>query len=100
MHNSVMMKKQMNKPYAYHANYSLLVYIKNRYKYSDTELQLQALCEEKYDGRHVGGGTDLSTGKRDQQFIFNKQAHAKAFLRHPFTKTVVLKDYDLDLVAE
>jgi len=100
MHNSVKMKKQMNKPYAYHANYSLLVYIKNRYKYSDTELQLQTLCEEKYDGRHVGGGTDLSTGKRDQQFMFNKQAHAKAFLRHPFTKTVVLKDYDLDLVAE
>ncbi len=95
-----MMKKQMNKPYAFNANYSLLVYIKNRYKYSDTELQLQKLCEEKYDGRHVGGGTDLSTGKRDQQFMFNKEAHAKAFLRHPFTKTVVLKDYDLVLVED
>ncbi len=95
-----MMKKQMNKPYAFNANYSLLVYIKNRYKYSDTELQLQTLCEEKYDGRHVGGGTDLSTGKRDQQFMFNKETHAKAFLRHPFTKTVVLKDYDLMLVED
>jgi hypothetical protein len=98
-----MMKKQTNKPkkpYAYNANYSLLVYIKNRYKYSDSELQLQTLCEEKYDGRHVGGGTDLSTGKRDQQFMFNKEAHAKAFLRHPFTKTVALKDYDLDKVEE
>jgi hypothetical protein len=95
-----MMKKQMNKPYAFNANYSLLVYIKNRYKYSDTELQLQTLCEEKYDGRHVGGGTDLSTGKRDQQFMFNKEAHAKAFLRHPFTKTVVLKEHDLDVVEE
>ncbi len=97
------MKKQMNKPkkpYAFNANYSLLVYIKNRYKYSDTELQLQTLCEQKYDGRHVGGGTDLSTGKRDQQFMFNKEAHAKAFLRHPFTKTVVLKDYDLVLVED
>ena len=98
-----MMKKQMNKPkkpYAYNANYSLLVYIKNRYKYSDSELQLQTLCEEKYDGRHVGGGTDLCTGKRDQQFMFNKETQAKAFLRHPFTKTVALKDYDLDKVEE
>ena len=98
-----MMKKQTNKPkkpYAYNANYSLLVYIKNRYKYSDSELQLQTLCEEKYDGRHVGGGTDLSTGKRDQQFMFNKETQAKAFLRHPFTKTVALKDYDLDKVEE
>lgn len=96
-----MMKKQTNKPkklYAYNASYSLLVYIKNRYKYSDSELQLQTLCEEKYDGRHVGGGTDLSTGKRDQQFMFNKETQAKAFLSHPFTKTVVLKDYDLDKV--
>ena len=90
----------MNKLYAFNANYSLLVYIKNRYKYSDTELQLQILCEQKYDGRHVGGGTDLSTGKRDQQFMFNKEAHAKAFLRHPFTKTVVLKEHDLDVVEE
>ena len=95
-----MMKKQTNKPYAYNANFSLLVYIKNRYKYSDSELQLQTLCEEKYDGRHVGGGTDLCTGKRDQQFLFNKKTQATAFLRHPFTKIVVLKDYDLDQVTE
>jgi hypothetical protein len=95
-----MMKKQTTKQYAYNANFSLLVYIKNRYKYSDSELQLQTLCEEKYDGRHVGGGTNLSTGKRDQQFVFNKKTQATAFLRHPFTKIVVLKDYDLEQVTE
>ena len=95
-----MMKEKKKKLYAYNANYSLLVYIKNRYKYSDSELQLQTLCEEKFDGRHVGGGTDLSTGKRDQQFMFNKETHAKAFLRHPFTKIVVLKDHDLDKVED
>lgn len=94
------MKKQTTKQYAYNANFSLLVYIKNRYKYSDSELQLQTLCEEKYDGRHVGGGTNLSTGKRDQQFVFNKKTQATAFLRHPFTKIVVLKDYDLEQVTE
>ena len=84
-----MMKKQMNK------EYSLLVYMKAQHKYTDSEVQLETLCKEKFKGRGVGGGTDLCTGKRDQQFVFNKIANAKAFLKHPFTKAVILKDYDL-----
>ena len=84
-----MMKKETNK------EYSLLVFIKTQHKYSDSEVQLETLCKEKYDGRFVGGGTNLSNGKRDQQFIFDKKADAKAFLNHPFTKAVILKDYDL-----
>jgi len=84
-----MMKKEANK------EVSLLVYMKAQYKYTDTEVQLETLCKEKYDGRGVGGGTNLSNGKRDQQFIFNKKADARDFLRHPFTRAVVLKDYDL-----
>ena len=84
-----MMKKETNK------EYSLLVYIKAQHKYTDSEVQLETLCKEKFKGRGVGGGTDLSTGKRDQQFVFNKIANAKAFLKHPFTKAVILKDYDL-----
>jgi hypothetical protein len=83
------MKKQTNK------EYSLLVYIRAQHKYTDSEKQLEVLCKEKYDGRDVGGGTDLSTGKRDRQFVFDSKANAKAFLRHPFTKAVTLKDYDL-----
>jgi hypothetical protein len=84
-----MMKKQTNK------KYSLLVYMKAQHKYTDSEVQLETLCKEKFDGRAVGGGTDLSTGKRDQQFVFKKLTDAKAFIRHPFTKAVILKDYDL-----
>ena len=84
-----MMKKQTNK------EYSLLVYMKAQHKYTDSEVQLETLCKEKYNGRGVGGGTNLSNGKRDQQFIFNKKTDARDFLRHPFTKAVVLKDYDL-----
>lgn len=84
-----MMKKQTNK------EYSLLVYVKAQHKYTDSELQLETLCKEKFNGRAVGGGTNLSSGKRDQQFVFESKTDAKAFLRHPFTKAVVLKDYDL-----
>lgn len=84
-----MMKKQTNK------EYSLLVYMKAQHKYTDSEVQLETLCKEKYNGRGVGGGTDLSNGKRDQQFVFEKLADAKAFLKHPFTKAVTLKDFDL-----
>jgi len=88
-----MMKKQMNK------TYSVLVYIKDRYKYSNSEEQLSTLCKEKFHGRFVGGGTDLCTGKRDQQFMFKNEADVKAFLKHPFTKTITLKGVDVDLVA-
>ena len=84
-----MIKKQTNK------EYSLLVYVKAQHKYTDSELQLETLCKEKFNGRAVGGGTNLSSGKRDQQFVFESKTDAKAFLRHPFTKAVVLKDYDL-----
>ena len=84
-----MMKKQTNK------EYSLLVFMKAQHKYTDSEVQLETLCKEKYNGRGVGGGTNLSNGKRDQQFVFRNKTSAKAFLKHPFTKAVILKDYDL-----
>jgi hypothetical protein len=84
-----MMKKEINK------EYSLLVFMKAQHKYTDSEVQLETLCKEKYSGRCVGGGTNLSNGKRDQQFVFNNLANAKAFLNHPFTKAVTLKEYDL-----
>ncbi len=84
-----MMKKQTNK------EYSLLVFMKAQHKYTDSEVQLETLCKEKYNGRGVGGGTNLSNGKRDQQFVFEKLNDAKGFLKHPFTKAVTLKDYDL-----
>ncbi|NDB84723.1 MAG: hypothetical protein EB127_18760 [Alphaproteobacteria bacterium] len=84
-----MMKKETNK------EVSLLVYMKAQHKYTDSEVQLETLCKEKFNGRNVGGGTNLSNGKRDQQFVFDNKTDAKAFLKHPFTKAVILKDYDL-----
>jgi hypothetical protein len=84
-----MMKKQTNK------EYSLLVYMRAQHKYTSSEEQLETLCKEKYNGRGVGGGTDLKTGKRDQQFVFDKLSNAKAFLKDQFTKAVILKEYDL-----
>ena len=84
-----MMKKQTNK------EYSLLVFMKAQYKYTDSEVQLETLCKEKYNGRGVGGGTNLSNGKRDQQFVFKNLVDARGFIKHPFTKAVTLKDYDL-----
>jgi hypothetical protein len=84
-----MMKKQTNK------EYSLLVYMRAQHKYTSSEEQLETLCKEKYNGRGVGGGTDLETGKRDQQFVFDKLSNAKAFLKDQFTKAVILKEYDL-----
>ena len=69
--------------------------MKAQHKYTDSEVQLETLCKEKYNGRSVGGGTNLNNGKRDQQFAFKKLIDAKAFLKHPFTKAVILKDYDL-----
>ena len=84
-----MMKKQTNK------EYSLLVYMKAQHKYTDSEVQLETLCKEKFNGRSVGGGTDLSTGKRDHQFTFKNLTDAKSFLKHPFTRAVILKNFDL-----
>jgi len=75
--------------------YSLLVYMKAQHKYTDSETQLETLCKEKFNGRNVGGGTNLSNGKRDQQFVFVNKTDAKAFLKHPFTKAVTLKSFDL-----
>jgi hypothetical protein len=49
--------------------------MKAQHKYTDSEVQLETLCKEKYKGRGVGGGTDLSTGKRDQQFMFDKESN-------------------------
>lgn len=73
---------------------SLLVFIKNKYKYSDQETKLEVLAN-KLGGRNIGGGTDLSSGKRDQQFIFNSKQDARTFLSYSTVKESILKDYNL-----
>jgi len=78
---------------------SLLVFIKNRYKYTDQESKLQILAD-KLGGRNIGGGTDLTSGKRDQQFIFNDKKDAKTFLSYSTVKESILKDYDLKEIED
>lgn len=73
---------------------SLLVYIKNKYKYTQQEEKLGILAD-KLGGKEVGGGTDLSTGKRDKQYYFKSESDAKTFLAYPTVKEAILKEYDL-----
>ena len=75
-------------------NYSLLVYMKKKYAYTDAESKLDAIAAQ-YTGTNVGGGTDLTSGKRDQQFLFVDKSDAKKFLSNKFVKQVILKDVDL-----
>lgn len=84
----------MTKTKSKNQNISLLVFIKNKYKYSDQESKLAVLAD-KLGGRFIGGGTDLSTGKRDQQYIFNSKKDAKTFLSYATVKESILKEYDL-----
>lgn len=73
---------------------SLLVYVKNKYKYGKKEEDLCVLVD-KLGGRYVGGGTDLCTGKRDQQYYFPSAKEAKTFLNYKTTQEVIMKEYDL-----
>lgn len=73
---------------------SLLVYIKNKYKYSNQEEKL-GLLADKLDGKEIGGGTCLATGKRDKQYYFTSKENAKAFLSYPTVKETILKEFDL-----
>ena len=82
-----MMKKQTHKV-------SLLVYIKNKYKYGHQEEKLGVLAYG-LGGKEIGGGTDLDTGKRDKQYYFKNRQDAEIFLNYPTVKQIILKEYDL-----
>ena len=73
---------------------SLLVYVKNKYKYSQQEEKLGILADA-LGGKEIGGGACLATGKRDKQYYFKSQEDAKTFLSYPTVKQIILKEYDL-----
>lgn len=73
---------------------SVLVYIKKKYAYGKREEQLEVLANA-LGGKNVGGGTNLSNGKRDQQFYFNSLKDANAFLEYPTVKESILSDVDI-----
>jgi len=87
-----MMKEQKSE-------YSLLVYVKNKYKYGKQEEKL-AILANKLGGREIGGGTCLATGKRDKQYYFKTKAKAEAFLAYPTVQETILKEYELVGVTE
>jgi len=73
----------------------LSVFVKNKYKYSQKEADLAVLAD-KLGGRFVGGGTCLSTGDRDQQYVFKKIDDLNTFLDYPTVKEVIKTKYDID----
>lgn len=60
--------------------FSLLVFMKSKYKYSSAEEMLTGLAIKR-KGKCVGGGTCLETGKRDLQFLFHTIVDARNFMK-------------------
>lgn len=75
-------------------NYSVLVYIKKKYAYGKREEQIGILADS-LKGKFIGGGTDLSNGKRDQQYYFKTIEDVKAFLDYPTVKEAILSEVDI-----
>jgi len=80
----------MNKKYTH----SLLVYVKKKYTYGKREEQLQVLADG-LGGKFIGGGTDLSTKKRDQQYYFKSIDDVRTFLDYPTVKEAILSEVDI-----
>lgn len=75
-------------------NHSVLVYMKKKYAYSQREEQMEVLAHA-LGGKNVGGGTDLTTGKRDQQFYFKTLEDVKTFLDYPTVREAILSEVDV-----
>lgn len=80
----------MNNKYSH----SVLVYIKKKYAYSKREEQIEYLAIN-LKGKHIGGGTDLTSGKRDQQFCFKSLEDVKTFLDYPTVREAILSEVDI-----
>lgn len=73
---------------------SVLVYMKKKFAYGKREEQLEVLANA-LGGKNIGGGTNLSNGKRDQQFYFNSKKDAQTFLDYPTVKEAILSEVDI-----
>lgn len=80
-------------------NHSVLVYMKKKYAYSQREEQMEVLAHA-LGGKNVGGGTDLTTGKRDQQFYFKSMHDVKTFLDYPTVREAILSEVDVVNVGD
>lgn len=79
--------------------HSVLVYIKKKYAYGVREEQLEVLANA-LGGKNIGGGTDLSSGKRDQQFYFKSINDVNTFLDYPTVKEAILPEVDVASLAD
>lgn len=75
-------------------SHSVLVFIKKKFAYSKREEQLEVLANG-LGGKNVGGGTNLSDGKRDQQYYFKSLDNVKTFLDYPTVKEAILSEIDI-----
>ena len=80
-------------------SHSVLVYMKKKYAYSKREEQMQVLADA-LGGKFIGGGTDLSNGKRDQQFYFKSLENVKTFLKYPTIKEAIFNEVDIVPITE
>lgn len=79
--------------------HSVLVYMKKKFAYGKREEQLEVLANA-LGGKNVGGGTNLSNGKRDQQFYFKSLNDVNTFLDYPTVKEAILTEVDVVPVGE
>jgi hypothetical protein len=75
-------------------SHSLMVYMKKKHAYSQAEDKLQILAD-KLGGKFVGGGTDLTTHKRDQQYYFKSLENVETFLGYPTVKESILSEINI-----
>lgn len=80
-------------------SYSVLVFMKKKYAYSRREEQIEVLANA-LGGKNIGGGTDLTTGKRDQQFYFKSSEDVETFLAYPTVKEAILSEVDIVPISE
>lgn len=73
--------------------------MKKKYAYSKREEQMQVLADA-LGGKFIGGGTDLSNGKRDQQFYFKSLENVKTFLKYPTIKEAIFNEVDIVPITE
>jgi len=68
--------------------------MKKKFAYSEREEQIEVLAIN-LGGKNIGGGTDLTTGKRDQQFYFKSLEDVNTFLKYPTVSEAILSEVDI-----
>ena len=58
----------------------VFVFMKDKFAYSEAENDIDKISR-KNKGRDIGGGTDMRTGLREQQYYFRSQGDAVRFMR-------------------